>query len=396
MTQTTSAEAAPAAAISGRGTPWTTLALSLLMLTVTILALSRSSNWLAVDKPILLEFGSSAAVVTLDDGGLWRLLAAKFQMSSALVALLFLPFFLAVASAFERVYGWFAALAVFIAVSVLTSAVSMLVRSPFDLTSGAGGPTLGFFTCLLVLALRQADERPRWNPRRTLLVSSVIGTPYLLLLGKGLLSGAADHGSLASGVVCGLLCGFLLPPRLSAERSDHAEFVAAMLSAALLAGSAFVVVMVPEPPYFHSEAEALRNGAKRFQAQYNAIYANFDQPVGRAVDQDKPSPELAAEIEVKDLKAWTEVSGMLQKLPDKPRLPDIANLKPMRDYAAARTAFLAATINGWRTDDEKWFIEADSHRVALQNARDALQRVGAKFGSTASGTAAQEGGLRKN
>ncbi|MES2941366.1 MAG: rhomboid family intramembrane serine protease [Pseudomonadota bacterium] len=220
---------------------WCTLLILLAMLGLTAMALDSAGNWLAASNDALLKWDGHSAIITLESGNWWRLVASRLQLGSMIGILAFLPFFWVVSGAFERIYGALSLLLFFVLVSASCSVTALYFRDFETISVGAGGPALGLGMCLLVAMWRGVEGAPQMRdfslPRGLALL------PLPGLLGFAVLKGSADLGSLIAGLMCGGVLGLLLQPKAASVDTGRKKPLAA------LAACLIVVLTIAAAPF---------------------------------------------------------------------------------------------------------------------------------------------------
>ena len=342
-----------------------TFLVMLLMLGVTFAGFLISNSWNQINSEALLKLGGNAPLATLDGFGLWRLLAAKFQIGSWRSLALFLPFFWVVATAFERRYGPVALAVTFVLGSLVTSSATLyLMNSGGRISIGAGGPALALMTCMLVTSALDGqlkEELRHWR--------SFAAAPYLLITVDAISRGTADVYSLGSGVVFGLVAAAALY-RPVAKPAGAVRLIA--LTVPVCAAVAVVIMLTPKPPFYLSEVQAFHAASTRFFEDAGALNNRFAQLTESAKKGDINNLQLAAKVEQDLVPAWRELEQWWQQQALNPSVPEGDNIALVAAYLNAQRQSVEASARAWKTGDAQAVEQAVAYLKKAEAARAAM------------------------
>ncbi len=346
--------------------PWSTLFILLAMLVLTGLALQDAGSWLVAGNRALIDYGASAPMTTLDEGGAWRLFAARLQLGSSLTAALFLPFFWVASTAFERRNGSVAHLLVFLVVSAGCSVASMYFRGSGVISIGGGGPALALGLGAWLQAWRDPGSA-RWSWLRF-----CAALPFLALVAYGLYGGNSDLGSLGCGLLCGLVLGMVLPSQGGQGDATLSRRRLAALVAGLVLLTAGGWHQAPRPPYYWSEVVRFQALGKDYEERVNRLTGALDAQIEQVLQAKTDTQAMVKKAEDELLPQWRALNQLWSSLQLNPALPDAHRVATMQAYVAAQQAFWDATLRGWKGEDEA-FLEAALQARLVNAARNRLK-----------------------
>lgn len=342
-----------------------TWGLMLLMLGFTLAGFHLSGNWGQIHHEALLVLGGNVPLATLDSFGQWRLVAAKLQMGSWRSLLFFLPFFWAVATAFERRHGSVALAVGFVLGSLVTSAATLyLMNSAGRISIGAGGPGLALLTCMLVtLALdgRLKEELGNWR--------SLAAVPYLLVTVDAITRGAADVYSLGSGAVFGLVMAAALY-----RRGDQAPGPVRLigLAAAVLAAVVIALMQTPRPAFYLSQVRLFQASTTRLLEAAGRLNHELTRLTDSAKKGEISSQQLAEATEQDLIPAWRQLESWWKEQPLNPAVPEGEKIVHMTAYVSQQRLFVEASARAWKSGDAQAAEQANAHRAQAEAARTAM------------------------
>lgn len=340
--------------------------LCLSMLGMTVWAMAIGPSWTATNNDALIRLGGNFPQGTLDNGGQWRLLAAKLQTGSWLAAALFLPFFWFVSRGFERVFGRALHLGMFLVTSALCSCATLVVLHDEKLVSiGAGGPAMALAACVGVAMLRRLPGAPSW---RSWSWWSLIALPYLVLLGFSIARGSADLASLLCGLLVGFMAGLYLPTMKQPVRMRE-KLVLGVGTAAAAGLVAIGLAVAPRPSYYLRESLAFKEIAKAYTTAIDGLNRKYEALVAQGVSQKLTREQLGALMEAEILPAWRSANVQWMAYKVNPAVPGADKVPTMKYYVANKLAFLELNTKVWAGGDPDALIEASRHKEALELAR---------------------------
>ena len=229
-----------------------------------------------VTREALLLLGAKARARIVDEGETWRLLVASCLHKDGVHLGFNLFVLVAVGSVLEGVYrrGDYALLLV---LSGLACMVTSTIASP-PATVGASGMVFGCLGCAVVFGLRFADVLPG---RYRLTFGAVLVGYTAVAFWLGLVRSSTDNWGHGGGLICGLVMGMLLEPRLLRLREHRERRLLALRPWVILA--VIVVATVGVGPLLQRAFrgfEPMRFGAFGVVIEHPRTWTRAPDPLG--------------------------------------------------------------------------------------------------------------------
>lgn len=179
------------------------------IIAVALFFVSKDLGGGVVTREALLALGAKARARIVEDGEAWRLLAANFLHRDAVHLGFNLFALLNIGTMLEGVYRRGDYVLLLVLSGLCTMGLSAAMSGP--VTVGASGLVFGCLGAAVVFGWRYGELLPL---RYRIYFGGVVVGYAAVMFYLGLKSGSTDNWGHAGGLICGLVMGFVLVPRL--------------------------------------------------------------------------------------------------------------------------------------------------------------------------------------
>ena len=293
----------------GRLTPvgWVTPALVVLNVAYYVLMVSRGVDPLQPDVMQLLDWGANYAPLTWN-GQSWRLLSSMFIHIGILHLAVNMWSLWSVGRMLELLVGNIGYLILFFASGIAGSLASLWWNGDI-VSAGASGAIFGLLGAFATFIWNRADSFPVG-------VLGQLRSSLAKCIGVNLLLGAAiqgiDQAAHIGGLVCGLVCGWLLSQPLD-QYTVRRRFQKNLITAAVAALTLGILVMQhpAPPPDLFKELTIYDEIVPPTLNKFNLAAAKFDK-------REMTAPQLVEFVRQEILPPWIQVRTHVDTLTNIP------------------------------------------------------------------------------
>ena len=343
-----------------RRVPVTVGLLAINVAVFTLMLLAGAGFW-HTPNGVQLAWGANFGPAT-QDGQWWRLFTALFIHFGIVHLALNMWALWDVGRLVEQLYGRWRFTVLYVVSGLLGNLFSLVLHGNQAVSGGASGAIFSLYGALLVFLWR---ERRSVEPGefRWLFGGAVVFST--LMLGVGFVVQGIDNAAHGGGLLAGAMLALVLVRRWAPDRIAAPPYLAWTSAVLMVAGTAALVLFLPEPSYRFGEEQKAREAIQQFLGEDQRTSLRLGSLLANSAHNGQSFDELASEIDTDVAAVYERSFEQLLNAQPGGAAPSAPKLELLQSYANERGEAARELSQGLRAQDNEQINRA------LQHARQA-------------------------
>lgn len=255
-------------------TPWATWFLVIINIVVWLAMLTGGASWAQTPIPVLYEWGGSATSA-IQEGELWRLLAAMFLHANVFHLIINMAALLSAGVLVERILGPGLFVLLYLVSGLVGGAAGLYFMSLTHVTVGSSGAIFGVIGMLVGILYLHRDKIPK-SFSSSMIASLSFFVVYSVI--QGLTRDDVDLAAHIGGLLVGVSMALALPMRLGDVPKHAKPLKLAVMISALAAGVIGILISFAPPSSINmAQSVAAADVLAKGMAQFAQLLGELDQ-----------------------------------------------------------------------------------------------------------------------